>query len=246
MINNVGGISTNILNKNTVKTWESLDEWIEQGNEICTNSLSLVMMRTQQTRQKGTVVEKDKDRDKDREKEKGPNNEVRSRERGTLDESTDEFFIDDRNEFQKISGNYVIDDKFVENDNGGNENEIEDTEEEIMKNVRSLSDYFHISENELNILCKKISKSNIDVDSASTKGHRVRDERGSLLRSCVFDTELPNLLESCLLDKEDDIFVVATGKSNFICSIMQLFFLEIVPFQINLLQLLVVSKSNYS
>lgn len=211
---NLGGISTNILNKNTIKTWKNLDEWIEQGNEICTNSLSLVMMRTQQTNQKNDFSEKEKNKgnyDDDKSSDRG-------RERGSVEESNEEYFVNDKNEFQYNENFIFHDNKIVKTKNedknenkNGNEKK---NEEKVIKNMKNLSNYFKISESELNILCKKISKSNMNNEGVSTTGGRVRahDERGNLLRSCVFNAELSDLVECCLLNKENDIFVVATGE----------------------------------
>ena len=218
----LGGISTNILNKNTVKTWESLDKWIEQGNEICTNSLSIVMMRTQNVRQhdhikKDISVGKDRDREKDKEKERVEYYEERSRERGGIDDSTDEYLSSNKNEFQ-INDNIISDDNKRKNKNHyGNLIENEISEEEIMKNSENMSNYFRITEHELENLCTKITTFNMNSDSVSTAGERVRahDERGILLKSCVFDAELSDLVEAILIDKDKDVYVVGTGEEYF-------------------------------
>lgn len=199
-----------------------MDKWIEQGNEICTNSLSIVMMRTQNVRQHDNIkkdmnmnMSKDKDREKDKDKDKDREeyHEERSRERGSVDDSTDEYLSSNKHEFQ-INDNIIADDNKRNKNNNENLFESEISEEEIMKNSENMSNYFRITEHELENLCTKIIKFNTNSDSVSTAGERVRehDERGILLNSCVFDAELSDLVETILIDKDKDVYVVSTGK----------------------------------
>jgi hypothetical protein len=219
-----------------------LDKWIEEGNEICTNSLSIVMMRTQNVRQhdnikKDTTKDKDKDKDRDREKDKEKDKEdyyeERSRERGSVDDNTDEYLSSNKNEFQ-IHENIISDD--IKRKYKNNENLIENefSEEEIMKNSKNMSNYFRITENELENLCTKIIKFNMNSDNVSTTGERVRehDERGMLLKSCVFDAELSDLLETVLLNKDKDVYVVSTGKEKNIYFYFYFIFIFIFVFHI--------------
>ena len=190
--------------------------------------------------------DRDREKDKDEDKDKEEHYEERSRERGSVDDSTDEYFSSNKNEFQ-INETIIRDDskrKNSKNENSKNENsknvnsknensknvnsknenskngnsKKEFSEEEIMKNSKNMSNYFRISENKLENLCKKIVKFNANTDSVSTTVDRVRahDERGVLLKSCVFDAELSDLLETVLLDKDKDVYIVATGEKNYL------------------------------
>ena len=44
-----GFSSTTILHKKSKKHWHEIDEWISEGSRICTHSLSIVMIRNQQS-----------------------------------------------------------------------------------------------------------------------------------------------------------------------------------------------------
>ena len=186
-------------------------------------------MRTQQqTNQKNEKNEftaeneknKDKNKDKDKVKEKDKESNYddeksshRGREGGSVEDNNEEYFVNDKNEFQ-FNENFTFDDNMIVKNKNENENK---NGEDVTKNMKNLSNYFKISESELNILCKKISKSKINNESVSTTGGRVRsrDDRGNLLRTCVFNAELSDVIECCLLNEENDIFVIATGKMIF-------------------------------
>lgn len=181
-------------------------------------------MRTQNIRQNDNIrkdfslnMSKDRDREKDRDKDRDDYYEERSRERGSVDDGTDEYLSTNKNEFQ-INDNIVSDDNKIKKNND-NENLIENeiSEEEIMKNSKNVSNYFRITEHELENLCTKIVKFDMNSDSVSTTGDRVRahNERGILLKSCVFDAELSDLVETILIDKDKDVYVVGTGKKYF-------------------------------
>ena len=169
-------------------------------------------MRTQQTNQKNEFsAENEKNKDKNKEKEREGNYD--DEKIGDSGRENEEYFVNNKNEFQ-FNENFIIDDNRTIKNKNKNENKNENLGENVTKNMKNLSNYFKISELELNVLCKKISKSKINNEGVSTTGSRVRahDERGNLLKTCVFDAELSDLIECCLLNKENDIFVVATGK----------------------------------
>jgi hypothetical protein len=228
----LGSSTTTILTEKTVKTWRELDNWVLEGGNICTNSLSLVMMRNQQI---DTNTYNDKNIMKDnnmnvnskqdnisnmlrKDKERVREKDESGRQRGS--ESGGKYSL--KNENEKI----VKFDASVMNENKGNiekEGEIifqEESEEEIDGNsdeqkrkFEYYADLFQIPQNIFEILCFSVAEFNRRNPRVSArKSVRNGVGTGNLLRTFSLDADLKDVFENCFLVGRKDVFMLTTGQ----------------------------------
>jgi hypothetical protein len=215
-----------------VKTWRELDNWVLEGGNICTNSLSLVMMRNQQI---DTNTYNDKNMMKDnnmnvnskqdnisnmlrKDKERVREKDESGRQRGS--ESGGKYSL--KNENEKI----VKFDASVMNENKGNiekEGEIifqEESEEEIDGNsdeqkrkFEYYADLFQIPQNIFEILCFSVAEfSRRNPRVSARKSVRNGVGTGNLLRTFSLDADLKDVFENCFLVGRKDVFMLTTGQ----------------------------------
>jgi hypothetical protein len=216
-----------------VKTWRELDNWVLEGGNICTNSLSLVMMRNQQ-RDTNTYNEKNMMKDNNNNmnvnskqdnisnmsrkvKERDREKDERGRQRGS--ESGGKYSL--KNENEKI----VKFDASVMNENEGNienegeiifqdesEEEVEGNSDEQKRKFEYYADLFQIPQNIFEILCFSVaefSKRNSRV--SARKSVRNGGSTGNLLRTFFLDADLKDVFENCFLVGRKDVFMLTTG-----------------------------------
>ena len=243
------GTTTSILNVKTVPLWRELDDWVAKGGDICTNSLSLVMMQNQNQNQNQNLQQSS-----------GSQGGVGyGRMKGSTSTSTAQGRQKlrgragaRREDGQASSGWSGRQDEVEEREMERDEDEVEEEEEEEeeregddsitdgvddnpedlhnrsnKRQLKKISRAFEIPESVFTDMCLTATESNKPPPPVSTDKRTrapVKNTDGTCLRTFFLPYDLSKVVQSCLLVGGTDAFMATTGRVWAIIFFVSYFF----------------------